>query len=842
MSPENNDLDRVLSEIRNETVDDSAVEAAAERVRARLHAPLNSCADFQALMPDYRAGRLSEARALLLKDHTHECVACRKAMEGAKVVAFQAPRPVTAAPWFRWAMAAGMAVGAVLAGWGLFQAVFTDGGRMVVEAASGPVYSVSGQTSRPLGAGAQLDGSEIRTGQGAGAVVRLGDGSRVEMRERTAFSVSSSGRDMTVRLARGGIIVQAAKRRTGHLYVAARDCRVAVTGTVFSVNSGVKGSRVSVIEGEVRVAQGGQEKVLRPGEQYATAASIAPVPVAEEIAWSRNAAGHVALLNEFSVLQKRLEQVRMPDLRYGSRLLAMLPADTMVYAAIPNLGGAIGEAERIFQQRAAESPVLKQWWDEKMAGNGEAMLEKLQTISGYLGDEIVVAATLRPGGGGLDSPIFLAEPKKTGLRDYLQGEFDRLGAGKALRIADSMESVGSARRGDAVAYLGADVVAVSDAAGVQRMLAGGGGFAATPFGARVTEAYRDGAGFVFAADLEKFVPQGKAERSNARVAGFDQLKYAVLEQKTSGGRTDTQAVLAFRGPRRGLASLLSKPAAIGALDYISPEAGFAAGFTVVSPAALFDELLATGEGKDGLAKAEAELGISLRDDVLASLGSEVAFALDGPVVPVPSWKVVAEVRDANRLQFAIGKLVDAANRHAAEHGKTPAQLSSEVVSGRTWYRLAAPKLGSTGEADYTYDGGYLVAAPSRALVEQALQYRANGYGLTHSAAFAALLPRDRYADFSGMVYHNMGSALTSMMGVLNSAKGLDPSQKNTLDGMAKELAKPMLVTVYGEEDRITLASAGSLLGLTPANLMRVTSPLGMLGGMSGRRQRPAATR
>jgi len=110
MFPENNDLDRALSEIRQEAVEDAAISAAAERVRAKLpQGALRSCADFQALMPDYRAGRLGEARVLLLKDHTGECVACRKALEGAKVAPFRAPRPVTAAPWFRWAIAAGAA-------------------------------------------------------------------------------------------------------------------------------------------------------------------------------------------------------------------------------------------------------------------------------------------------------------------------------------------------------------------------------------------------------------------------------------------------------------------------------------------------------------------------------------------------------------------------------------------------------------------------------------------------------------------------------------------------------------------------------------------------------------
>src|SRR5437868_4349969 len=82
-------LEAAIGEIREAQVDPAVLDAAAARVwsgvvkaaEPRAVERIRSCADFQALMPEYRAGRLPEARALLLEDHTHECVACRKALE-----------------------------------------------------------------------------------------------------------------------------------------------------------------------------------------------------------------------------------------------------------------------------------------------------------------------------------------------------------------------------------------------------------------------------------------------------------------------------------------------------------------------------------------------------------------------------------------------------------------------------------------------------------------------------------------------------------------------------------------------------------------------------------------
>src|SRR5437016_13938370 len=103
-------LEQAMSDIRNDGVDDAVVEAAATRVWANIsaqaHAPLRTCSDFQTLIPDYKAGRLSPARATLVQDHLHECVACRKVYEG-RVITMPLSVPQRRAnPAVRWSIAA----------------------------------------------------------------------------------------------------------------------------------------------------------------------------------------------------------------------------------------------------------------------------------------------------------------------------------------------------------------------------------------------------------------------------------------------------------------------------------------------------------------------------------------------------------------------------------------------------------------------------------------------------------------------------------------------------------------------------------------------------------------
>src|SRR5258708_20230837 len=118
----NDILDRATAAIRRERVDQSVVEGAAERVRAKLSnqtatasAPpalvdhIRNCDDFQKLIPEYMSGTLSPARSLLFEDHTHECIPCPKALKEARYGVAPLTRPrappisVSQPPVVRWA-------------------------------------------------------------------------------------------------------------------------------------------------------------------------------------------------------------------------------------------------------------------------------------------------------------------------------------------------------------------------------------------------------------------------------------------------------------------------------------------------------------------------------------------------------------------------------------------------------------------------------------------------------------------------------------------------------------------------------------------------------------------
>ena len=139
--------------------------------------------------------------------------------------------------------------------------------------------------------------------------------------------------------------------------------------------------------------------------------------------------------------------------------------------------------------------------------------------------------------------------------------------------------------------------------------------------------------------------------------------------------------------------------------------------------------------------------MNIRDDLASALGGEVTVALDGPVLPTPSWKAIIEVNQSGALQLAIEKMVQAANQEAQKENEPGVTLSQTQVGGRTFYTIQPQKAGLTMEYDYTFADGYLILAPSRALLLAAIETHENGTSLARSASFRGLLPSDNQANF-----------------------------------------------------------------------------------------------
>src|SRR5262245_9843410 len=328
---------RVWTRIGHELAAEGSTKPSIDQIR--------NCNDYRALIPDYIAGRLPSARALLFKDHTHECVACRNALNAARGFGAQ---PFVKREERRFnRTAAVLATAAVLiAGVVLQQAGYLNFLLPVVKVNAmartidGRLYRIADLNMDPVQAGDALKAGEpVRTAAGSRAIIELADGTRIEMRERSQLSLSGTYDGVRINLARGSVIVEAAKQRNGHLYVGTEDCTVSVVGTVFAVSTGVKGSRVSVLEGEVKVAQSSSaEQAVHPGEQMTTTASLTPVSIQDEISWSRNLDTYLALLRALADVNAFLHnRVPGPQLRFTSTLLPLVPANTVVYGAFPNL-------------------------------------------------------------------------------------------------------------------------------------------------------------------------------------------------------------------------------------------------------------------------------------------------------------------------------------------------------------------------------------------------------------------------------------------------------------------------------------------------------------------------
>ncbi len=852
-------IDEAARTVRDESLSEAEVAAAARRVgdalageRAAVPAgardsghPLLGCAEIQALLAARHDGTLGRDRALLVDEHLKGCVTCRAAHKrvrtGAPAVTDRrrnapvAPASRRSRAW-SWAAAAAVLV-AVGAGAWLLQPGWMGLGpnSATVAELDGLLLNIGRVGAMPIARGAKVPyGETVRTGKEAGAVIVLADGSRIELAPRTEMTLKRAADGTDIALGGGQVIVEASKQGSGHLYVTTSDSRVAVKGTVFSVLSGEKGTRVSVLEGAVEVDHGTERALLKPGQQFSSSPALFGTTLEDEIGWSRNADKHRALLAELQALAQAIDRLPGPAPRTSTRLMDLMPQNAVLFAALPNLSGRIDEAWRMFLERAHGNETLAAWWREHAGAEQEAQLsavvDKVRLVGGELGDEVAIAALAGDGRPFAGLAIAATLKNEASFRALVEKEAAALAAkgGAPFRLVAGPADVPV----DAFALPGVDtphgppalymmtqgdlMLAATGRTALEALSAaaasGRGGFAGTPLQAELAAAYRDGAvwlgGIDVATLLARSVPADASETARAdaqrafALSGLAGAKFLVVEGDGEGETAALHATLIFDGPRKGALAWLDEPSPMGALRFISPDATFAAGAVVKDPAVMLDESFAllgdqASAVKEKMGSIGAELGLDLREDLLVPLGGEFVVALDGPVFPTPAWKVAAEVYDPARLQHAIEQLVARAAVKAAEAQRPAPVLTSAEENGRTYYQVGTTP--PTMEIHYTFADGYVIVASQRTLLTQALANARAGVSLAGAPAFVSRLPRDGHASVSAFVWRDTGRLIDAL--------GAMPLPREATAQLGALDTGPMLDVAYGEADRITVAGA-----------------------------------
>ena len=804
-----NILDRALKGIRETSAEAKQVEAAAERVLHKLSSEHNKVVQHPSVdriqsCEDFRAPNLTPSQKLLLEDHLTECAACRKALRGRNqglngLHGLKSARSAQALA-FRFLAAAAAAALLVVAG---LQSVTVRDFIWPVDVhatalrVDGGLYSFAGQDVRAVNAGQRVERYQsLRTGNDSGAVLELADGSRIEMGARAEVSLDRADDGVKIKLDRGNIIVTAAKQRDGHLYVETKDCTISVVGTVFSVNSGAKGSRVSVIEGEVHVQHSDAKQALFPGQQMSTNPVMGQIPVQQEIAWSRDAEVLKQMLEFTQNVALRIEKV---EPRHTSNLVPLVPEGTVLFASLPNVSQSIGESYALFKQRIAENQMLKEWWQPNTrSASGlsfDEVIQRVITMGAFLGPEVIIAF---PKDMRNEAPVLLADVTRP----------DDLVAA----LKDLQANAGPDAKFPEV-YVDRSLLIVSPARQLQRSLAFRqqptlNSFSRTKLYQRLEKAYIEGAGWLLAADLQSLVSPGEKEVQQLGLANMEQL---FVEQKTGSAGATFRATIGFNDTRRGMAAWLADPAPMGALDFVSPGAYGVAAVITKDPSLMVDDIFSVIQqnpaAQQDLENYQREHRVDIKRDLAAPLGNEFLVAMDGPLLPNPSWKLVIEVNDAARLQNAIQWSISEVNREAAARQEPAITLASETVSGRTYYTASTPRFPTA--INYTFWAGYMIIAPSRALLVEAIQNHDTGNTLARSEAFRSQFPADGRDYASGFVYQNI-QAVANALPASTFQKAFD--------------ALPTLVVLYGEPDRIVMSSKG-VLGM---NIAGLTGMQGML--------------
>jgi|HubBroStandDraft_3_1064219.scaffolds.fasta_scaffold02397_6 hypothetical protein len=550
------------------------------------------------------------------------------------------------------------------------------------------------------------------------------------------------------------------------------------------------------------------------------------------------------LLAELAHLAEALKNnIQLPPVRTESPLLPRLPMTTTYYVALPNYGEIAHQTLETLRQELRASAVLRDWWQHgelSLAGPKlQDFLEKFYEVSQYLGDEVVVSGEVGGGAKEKGAPgrnlLIVAEVRKPGLKNVLE-QILKGAPGESqstVRILD-LKQLAEAKIGSGtqqlVVLVRPDFVVAADSLEALRgfnafLDAKTTDFASTPFGERLTEAYKGGASSLMAADLHTIlnqIPVGTSPGNQQNQKMFDRTglkdaKYLVWEYRHRAEVSSGRMELSFVGPRHGIASWLAAPAPLGGLDFVSPQATIVGSVHLKNLGGIFDDIkdFSSASNPNALASVpsiEQAMHISLKDDLLSLLTGEITVEAEGFTEPKPDWKIILRTSDADHLQQTLTKML----------ATMPFRGMEFVEDGITYHPLTIPSTPKPMQIVYAFADSYLIVASSHEAAAAAIRLHKSGESFAKSAKFTASLPAGDPADVSALLYEDP-AAVTAL-----NLRRLSPEWAEAFARVSPPTT-PIVYRAYAEESAIRgvstsgTADAGMILvvaAIAVPNLMR----------------------
>jgi hypothetical protein len=156
------------------------------------------------------------------------------------------------------------------------------------------------------------------------------------------------------------------------------------------------------------------------------------------------------------------------------------------------------------------------------------------------------------------------------------------------------------------------------------------------------------------------------------------------------------------------------------------------------------------------------------------------------------------------LENALERMTKANDGEMRDTKAHPVTIEAEAADGRQYHTIRDQVTGAA-LAQYTYADGFMIVAPERAQLIDALRTHADGNSLARSAAFRALLPRDANEDYSAVAYQNLKPVLSPLLSQF-SGEAADTLRKLASD------SRPTVICAWGQDNRIEAATDSRLFG------------------------------